>query len=280
MKITTTYLRQAKKSGRKLTMLTAYDYAFARLVDDAGVDAILVGDSLGNVILGYKTTIPVTMDDMVHHVRAVSRGVNRALVIGDMPFLSYHVSREESIKNAGRLIQEGGAEAVKLEGGREIAETVRAIVRAGIPVMGHIGLTPQYVHQLGGYRVQGRDEESAVRLLADAEALQEAGVFAIVLECVPAAVAEIITRKLEIPTIGIGAGPHCDGQVLVTHDLLGLFGESGPRFVKRYLQLHDQIMKALRAFIQEVQEGTFPGPEHTYEVDEAVVSRLKSNDQS
>ncbi len=273
-RVTTAYFRQAKKEGRPLTMLTAYDYPMAKLVDAAGIDGILVGDSLGNVVLGYSSTIPVTMDDMVHHIKAVTRGVSRAMVVGDMPFLSYHLSVEESLRNAGRIIQEGGAQAVKLEGGQEVAQTVKALVAAGIPVMGHLGLTPQSVHQMGGYKVQGKDEAAARKLLADAKALEEAGVFAIVLECVPTALAKMVTEMLEVPTIGIGAGPYCSGQILVTHDLLGMYGGAGPKFVKRYANIHEDIMKALVAYREEVQNGTFPGPEHSFHMPEEVLARL------
>lgn len=267
-RLTTLDIRRKKEEGRPVTMLTAYDCPTARLVDEAGIDIVLVGDSVGNVILGYDSTIPVTMADMLHHTRAVSRGVNRALVVGDMPFLSYNVDRVEAVRNAGRFLQEGGAQAVKLEGGREVAETVRVLVSAGIPVMGHIGLTPQSVHQLGGYRVQGRDAASARRLLEDARILEEAGVFAIVLECVPVPLAQRITSVVNVPTIGIGAGPHCDGQVLVTHDLLGLYGGFTPRFVKRYAALHGEIGRALREFREEVESGRFPAEEHGFAMPE------------
>lgn len=263
-KVTTADFRRWKMEKRPITMLTAYDYSLARLVDEAGIDAILVGDSVGNVVLGYPNTLPVTMEEMLHHTRAVVRGVRRALVIGDMPFLSYQVSKEEAIRNAGRFLKEAGAEAVKLEGGEEIAPTVEALVKSGIPVMGHIGLTPQYVHQLGGYRVQGKEAAAARKLIRDAQALAEAGVFALVLECVPQEVAQEITASLPVPTIGIGAGPHCDGQVLVTHDLLGLYGGFTPKFVKRYANLVEEIKKALAAFREEVQSRVFPGPEHSF----------------
>ena len=255
-------------------MLTAYDFPMAKLVDAAGIDAILVGDSLGNVVLGYGSTIPVTMDDMVHHVKAAARGVARAMVVGDMPFLSYHLSREESVRNAGRLLQEGGAQAVKLEGGAEVAGAIRAMVNAGIPVMGHLGLTPQSVHQIGGYKVQGKDEAAARKLIEDALAIQEAGVFSIVLECVPTPLAKLITEKLDVPTIGIGAGPHCNGQVLVTHDMLGLYGGVSPKFAKRYVQLSDQIMEALKGYKDEVENLTFPGPEHGFGMSEEVLDML------
>lgn len=274
-KVTTATFRAKKEAGQKITMLTAYDYPLARLVDEAGIDAILVGDSLGNVVLGYDSTIPVTVDDMVHHVKAVTRGAKRAMVVADMPFLSYHVSREEALRNAGRLIQEGGAQAVKLEGGQEVAETVRAITAAGIPVMGHLGLTPQSVHQIGGYRVQGKDEGAAQKLLDDARALEEAGAFSLVLECVPAPLAALVTEKLGLVTISIGAGAGCDGQILVTHDLLGLLGGFSPKFAKRYANLREEIDKALRAYKAEVETGDFPAPEHQFEMREEVLKNLK-----
>ncbi len=273
-RVTTAYFREAKKTGRKITMLTAYDYPMARMVDEAGIDAILVGDSLGNAVLGYDSTIPVTMDDMVHHIKAVTRGVKRAMVVGDLPFLSYHISREEALRNAGRILQEGGAQAVKLEGGQEVAETIRAMVSCGIPVMGHLGLTPQSIHQMGGYKIQGKDEAQAKKLLEDARAIQEAGVFAIVLECVPVPLAKLLTETLEVCTIGIGAGPYCDGQVLVTHDLLGMFMGKSPRFAKRYANLHEEIARALQAYREEVQSGAFPGPEHGFDMPEEVLSKL------
>lgn len=263
-RVTTADFRHWKEEKRPVTMLTAYDFPTARLVDEAGIDAILVGDSVGNVILGYPSTLPVTMEEMLHHTRAVARAVSRAMVIGDMPFLSYQASREEAVRNAGRFLKEAGAQAVKLEGGREFAATVKAIVTSGIPVMGHIGLTPQYVHQLGGYRVQGRQAAAAQRLVEDAFSLAEAGAFAIVLECVPAEVARYITENVPVPTIGIGAGVDCDGQVLVTHDLLGLYGGFAPKFAKRYANLVDEVMRALAAFREEVQRRQFPGPEHSF----------------
>ncbi|MDI6870080.1 MAG: 3-methyl-2-oxobutanoate hydroxymethyltransferase [Bacillota bacterium] len=273
-RITTAYFREAKRTGQRITMLTAYDYPLARMVDEAGIEAILVGDSLGNVVLGYESTIPVTMDDMVRHTKAVARGVERAMVIGDLPFLSYHISREEALRNAGRLLQEGGAQAVKLEGGREVADTVRALVSCGIPVMGHLGLLPQSVHQLGGYRVQGKDEAQARRLLEDARALQQAGAFAIVLECIPVPLARLITETVEVCTIGIGAGPHCNGQVLVTHDLLGLSLGRTPKFVKRYADLRQEIVRALQAYRDEVTGGAFPGAEHSFDLPEEVLAKL------
>lgn len=273
-RVTTAYFRKAREEGRRITVLTAYDFPLARMIDEAGIDAILVGDSVGNVVLGYENTLPVTMDDMLHHTKAVVRAVKHAMVIADMPFLSYQVSREEAVRNAGRLLKEGGAQAVKLEGGQEVAATVSAITDAGIPVMGHIGLTPQAVHQLGGYQVQGRDAAAAQKLLDDARALDAAGVFAIVLECVPVPLARVITQAVSVPTIGIGAGPYCDGQVLVTHDLLGLYGGFAPRFVKQYANLHVQIVAALAQYRREVVEGAFPGEEHGFTMPEEALAGL------
>ncbi|MCS6907449.1 MAG: 3-methyl-2-oxobutanoate hydroxymethyltransferase [Anaerolineales bacterium] len=268
-KITLPDLRQKKEQGRPITMLTAYDYPTAKAIDEAGVDVILVGDSLGMVVLGYPNTLQVTMEDMLHHCRAVARGAKTALLVGDMPFLSYQVSTQEAVRNAGRFLQEGGMEAVKLEGGRERAETIRAIVAAGIPVMGHLGLTPQSIHQLGGFRAQGRHAEAALRLLEDALVLQEAGCFSLVLESVPRQLAAYITQHLEIPTIGIGAGEGCDGQVLVTHDLLGLFDRFTPRFAKQYAQLYSTMRTAFAQYVAEVQAGLFPDKEHSLEMSEA-----------
>ncbi|BAF58401.1 MAG: 3-methyl-2-oxobutanoate hydroxymethyltransferase [Pelotomaculum sp.] len=273
-KVTTATIKQMKAEGRPVTMLTAYDYPMARMVDEAGIDMILVGDSLGNVVLGYDSTLPVTMEDMLHHVKAVCRGVSRAMVVADMPFLSYQVSVEEAVRNAGRFLKETGAQAVKLEGGQEVAGAVRAIVNAGIPVVGHLGLTPQSIHQLGGFKVQGREERAARKLLSDARALEEAGAFCIVLECVPAPLAKVVTEKLQAVIIGIGAGPYCDGQVLVTHDLLGLYPKFTPRFVKKYLNLHENIAAALKQYKEEVEERTFPGPEHSFGMSEEVLKKL------
>jgi len=251
-------LREMKKRGEKIAVLTAYDAVMARLFDQAGLDVLLVGDSLGMVLLGYETTIPVTLDDMVHHTRAVSRGTSRALVVADMPFLTYQVSVEEAIRNAGRLLQEGGAHAVKIEGGRPVLDAARRMTELGIPVMGHLGLLPQSVHQLGGFRPQAREAGDAERLIAEAGALEQAGVFAIVLESIPAEVARQVTAQLSIPTIGIGAGPHCDGQVLVSYDALGLSGFTPP-FAKQYAQLGQQVVDAAQAYAREVKEGAFPG---------------------
>lgn len=273
-RVTTATFRQYRAEGKKITMLTAYDYPTAKLVDAAGIDAILVGDSLGNVVLGYGSTIPVSMDDMVHHVKAVVRGVQRAMVVADMPFLSYHISKKEALRNAGRFLQEAGAQAVKLEGGSEVAKSVRKITEAGIPVMGHLGLTPQSIHQMGGYRVQGKDEQAAKKLLSDAKALEEAGAFAVVLECVPTPLAKLVTESIGIPTIGIGAGPYCSGQVLVTHDMLGFYGQFSPKFVKRFANLHEAIMQGLQCYREEVECGCFPGPEHGFGMDEEVLKKL------
>jgi len=273
-KVTTLRLQEMKQKREKITVLTAYDYSTAKLLDEAGVDVILVGDSLGMVVLGYDSTLPVTMEDMLHHTRAVTRGARKAMVVGDMPFMSYHVSVSESVRNAGRFIQKGGANAVKLEGGREIADTVKAIIAAGIPVMGHLGLTPQSVNQLGGFRVQGRDEAAARKIINNALALQDAGVFAIVLECIPAPLAGMVTGRLDVPTIGIGAGAGCDGQVLVFHDLVGLYSDLTPKFVKRYASLRSTITDAVTGYKAEVRAGTFPGPEHAFDMDEGELKKL------
>ena len=265
-KVTTLTLRQKKERGEIISMLTAYDYPTAIAMDKAGVDTILVGDSLAMVVLGYENTLPVTMDEMLHHSRAVARGAKTALLIGDMPFMSYQVSVEEATRNAGRFLQQGGMDAVKLEGGRERADAVRAIVGAGIPVMGHLGLTPQSVHQLGGFRPQGKNASAAKRLLEDALILEEAGAFSLVLESVPARLAEYISQKISIPTIGIGAGAGCDGQVLVTHDLLGLFDRFTPKFVKKYADFHGEMKRAFAEYLEEVQTRQFPGVEHSVEM--------------
>jgi 3-methyl-2-oxobutanoate hydroxymethyltransferase len=262
-KITTKVFQQKSDRGDPISMLTAYDYPTALIMDRSGVDSILVGDSLGMVVLGYENTLQVTMEEMLHHCRAVKRGAQYALLVGDMPFMSYQVSVEEAVRNAGRFLQEGGMDAVKLEGGRERASTVRAIVETGIPVMGHIGLTPQSVNQLGGFRAQGKTAAAAKKLYEDAILLQEAGCFSLVLESVPGRLAELISDKLEIPTIGIGAGKGCDGQVLVTHDLLGLFDRFTPRFVRKYADLFNEMERSFGEFIADVEEGEFPGVEHT-----------------
>ncbi len=272
--VTTATIRRLKAEGRPITMLTAYDYSMAKVVDDAGIDMILVGDSLGNVILGYDSTLPVTMDDMIHHVKAVCRGVCRAMVVADLPFMSYEVSVEEALRNAGRFLKETSARSVKLEGGREVADAVRAIVNAGIPVVGHLGLTPQSVHQMGGYRVQGKDEATAKKLISDARVLEDAGVFCIVLECVPSPLAKLVTESLSVPTIGIGAGPYCDGQVLVIHDMLGLYPRQAPKFVKKYVNLSEGIADALKQYKEEVISRAFPGPEHSFGMSEEVLKKL------
>lgn len=265
-KVTTQTLRQKKQSGEAISMLTAYDYPTSLAIDEAGIDAILVGDSLGMVVLGYANTLPVTMEEMLHHCRAVARGAKFALLIGDMPFMSYQASLPDAIRNAGRFLQEAGMEAVKLEGGRERADTIASIVSAGIPVMGHLGLTPQSVNQLGGFRPQAREAYAAHRLLEDAILLQDAGCFSIVLESVPARLARFISGRIEIPTIGIGAGAGCDGQVLVTHDLLGLFERFTPKFVKKYADLHQEMRKAFESYLSEVEDRIFPGAEHSIEM--------------
>jgi len=245
-------------------MLTAYDYPTAQIVDQAGIDMILVGDSLGNVVQGCANTLPVTMDEMIYHTKMVSRGTQTAMIVGDMPFLSYQTDKADAIRNAGRFLKEAGAEAVKLEGGTQMAEAIRAIVNAGIPVVAHIGLTPQYLHMLGGFKVQGKDEAAREKILADARAVQDAGAFSVVLEGIPSSLAKEIHEILHIPTIGIGAGPDCDGQVLVLHDLLGLFDRFTPKFVKKYANLKEQALKAVREYKQDVESGTFPSQEHSF----------------
>ena len=264
MRVTIRDLRQMKKRGEKIAMITAYDYTAARLVEEAGTPVILVGDSLGNVILGYDSTLPVTMDDMVHHIKAVVRGTDRAHIVGDLPFLSYQADVAEAVRNAGRLLKEGGCQSVKLEGGRHMADTVRKIVQAGIPVMGHIGLTPQAVNQLSGYRVQGRTPRAAVELMEDAKVLEEAGGYAIVLETVPAQLGRLISERLSIPTIGIGAGVHCDGQVQVFHDLLGLFSDFTPKHARKYANLADTIRSAVSDYVSDVREENFPTDEQSF----------------
>lgn len=273
-KITTVKLKEMKQRKEKITVLTCYDFSMAKVLDNAGIEVLLVGDSLGNVMLGYDSTIPVTMEEMITFTKAVSRGTQNALVVGDMPFLSYHISIGESVRNAGRFLQEAGANAVKLEGGREVAVTVQAIIAAGIPVMGHLGLTPQSVNKLGGFKVQGKDEAAARAILNDALALQDAGVFALVLECIPAPLAKLISERLEIPTIGIGAGVNCDGQVLVIHDILGLYSRLLPKFVKRYASLNESIGEAVGNYKAEVKSGAFPGPEHSFGMEESEVGKL------
>jgi 3-methyl-2-oxobutanoate hydroxymethyltransferase len=273
-KVTTLAFRRKKERGETITMLTAYDYPTALAIDQAGIDSILVGDSLGMVVLGYANTLPVTMEDMLHHCRAVARGAKYALLIGDMPFMSYQASPQDAVRNAGRFLQEAGMDAVKLEGGRDRLDAVRAIVSAGIPVMGHIGLTPQSVNQFGGFRPQGRDAAAAQVLLEDALLLQEAGCFGLVLESVPARLATLVSQRLEIPTIGIGAGGGCDGQVLVTHDLLGLFDRFTPKFVKKYADLHGEMARAFAEYKAEVENSAFPSQEHIVEMPEEEWERL------
>ena len=273
-RVTANDIKAMKAKGEKIPVITAYDYPTARLADEAEFPIILVGDSLGMVVLGYDSTIPVTMDDMVHHTGAVARGANRALIVADMPFMSFQISSADALRNAGRLVQEGGAQSVKLEGGESVAEEVRRIVGSGIPVMGHVGLTPQSVHRFGGYRVQGKAREQAAQLLRDAQALEEAGAYAVVLELIPAPLARIITQRLTIPTIGIGAGPHCDGQVQVLHDMLGLYPDFVPKHTKQYLHLSELISDALRRYAQEVREGVFPTEKESFDMDEALLSEL------
>ncbi|HYO59937.1 3-methyl-2-oxobutanoate hydroxymethyltransferase [Archangium sp.] len=281
-KVTIHTLKRQKQSGQKITMVTAYDATFARVFDEAGADVLLVGDSLGMVVQGHDSTLPVTMEQMVYHSAAVSRGAKRALVVGDMPFMSYQVSVEEAVRNAGRLVAEGKVGAVKLEGGAEFADVVSAIVRASIPVMGHLGLTPQSVHKMGGYVVQGRDEDAARKILEDAIALERAGCFSLVLEGVPLELARQVSQRLSIPTIGIGAGKYCDGQVLVCYDLLGMNPDFKPRFVKRYANLHGSITEAAAAFFSEVRESTFPDEEHSFKSNpiRLVASHPEPTDES
>lgn len=275
MKNTVATFRQAKQEGAKLTMLTAYDYSTAKLVDESGVNAILVGDSLGNVVLGYEDTISVTVDDMIHHGRAVSRGAKNALVIIDMPFMSYQTSVYDAVVNAGRLMKEGRGAAVKLEGGSEVCPQIKAITSAGIPVMAHLGLTPQSINAFGGFKVQGKSIEAAQKLMDDARAVEEAGAFAITLECVPAALAELVTKSIGIPTIGIGAGAGCDGQVLVYADAVGLYSDFTPKFVKRFGNLGEQMREAFSAYVREVQQGSFPAEEHCFKISEDVLDQIK-----
>jgi len=265
-KVTIRLIQAMKTRHEPISMLTAYDYPTALVMDQVGLDIILVGDSLGMVVLGYESTLPVTMDEMIHHCKAVARGAKYAFLVGDMPFLSYQVSTSEAVRNAGRFLQEAGMNAVKLEGGSDRAETIRAIVSAGIPVMGHLGLTPQSVHKLGGYRPQGRDADAAYKLLEDAQVLQEAGCFSLVLESIPGRLAELVSQRLDIPTLGIGAGAGCDGQVLVTHDLLGLFERFTPKFVRQYANLSGEMRRAFSEFKADVKTNAFPSVEHTVEM--------------
>ena len=274
MRVTIRDLSRMKRNGENIPMITAYDYTSAQLVEKAGIPLILVGDSLGQVVLGYDSTVPVTMDEMVHHIKTVVRGTQRAHVVGDLPFLSYHADIPEAIRNAGRLLKEGGAQSVKLEGGRSQAETVSRIVESGIPVMGHIGLTPQAVNQLGGYRVQGRSLKEAVRLMEDARALEEAGAYAIVLECVPAQLAGMITERVGVPTIGIGAGVGCDGQVQVFHDMMGLYQDFVPKHARQYAQLGQTIVEATQSYIRDIETERFPDDSESFKLSESVLEAL------
>ena len=274
MKNTTTSLAAQKQSGDKITMLTAYDYSTAKLIDESGINCILVGDSLGMVMLGYDSTLPVTMDDMLHHTKAVARGAKNSMVIADMPFMSYQTSVYDAVKNAGRLIQEGGAAAVKLEGGAAVCDRIEAIVKASMPVVAHLGLTPQSINAFGGFKVQGKDEQRAKELIEDAKKIEAAGAFMVVLECVPAKLAEIISQEISIPTIGIGAGSGCDGQVLVYQDMLGLFSDFTPKFVKKFANIGDAMKVAFKDYIDEVKNGTFPAEEHSFKISDDVIDKL------
>ena len=274
MKNTVLTFREAKKNNEKISMLTAYDYSTAKLIDESGVNSILVGDSLGMVCLGYEDTLSVTMEDMIHHGKAVCKGAKNALVVIDMPFMSYQTSVYDAVVNAGRIIKEAGAQAVKLEGGVEFAEHIKAIVKCSIPVVAHIGLTPQSVNAFGGIKVQGKDEEAAKKLIADARAVEEAGAFAVVLECVPAKLAERISKELSIPTIGIGAGAGCDGQVLVYQDMLNMYGGFKPKFVKHFANIGEEMKKAFKQYDQEVKDVVFPEEQHTFKIDDDVLEKL------
>lgn len=274
MKNTVTTFKDAKKQGKKLTMLTAYDYSTAKLFDEAGVDSMLVGDSLGMTMLGYDSTLPVTIEDMIHHTKAVVRGAKNALVVGDMPYMSYHLSVQQAVENAGRFIKEAGAQAVKLEGGAAFCPEIEAMTRASIPVVGHLGLTPQSINAFGGFKVQGKSEEAARKIIEDAQALEAAGAFAIVLECVPAKLAEIITAKVAVPTIGIGAGAGCDGQVLVYQDMLGMYDNFTPKFVRKFAEVGTLIKQGVQEYCAAVQDSSFPAAEHTFKIDEEVLEKL------
>ena len=274
-KITPVDIQAMKREGKRIAMLTAYDYHTALLEDRAGIEIILVGDSLAMTVLGYENTLPVTMDAMIHHTQAVTRGAKYALIIGDMPFMSYNTSERDAILNAGRFMKEGGADAVKLEGGASVKEIVRAIVRAGIPVMGHIGLTPQTISMLGGFKVQGKDAQGAQKIIDDALSLEDVGAFSVLLEAVPAPIAKRVTERLNVPTIGIGAGVHCDGQVLVVHDVLGLFDRFTPKFAKRYVNLSELMLKAFDSYREEVTKGTFPTDQHSFHIDEKELGKVK-----
>ena len=274
MKNTVVTFKKAKEMNEKLTMLTAYDYSTAKLIDNSGINGILVGDSLGMVCLGYEDTLSVTMEDMIHHTKAVSRGAKNTLVVADMPFMSYHTSVYDAVVNAGRLIKEGRAHAIKLEGGVEVYDKIEAVVKASIPVMGHIGLTPQSVNAFGGFKVQGKDEQAAKKLIEDAIAVEKAGAFAVVLEGVPSKLVALITEKLSIPTIGIGAGVDCDGQILVYQDMLGMFSDFTPKFVKKYENLGEKMKIAFETYIEEVKDGVFPAEEHGFKIDDEVIEKL------
>ena len=274
MKNTVSTFKEQKAKGQKISMLTAYDYSTAKLMDQAEINGILVGDSLGMVVLGYEDTLPVTMEDMIHHTAAVCRGAKNALVVGDMPFMSYQVSIEDAVYNAGRLMKEGKCQAVKLEGGASVCPQIRAITNASIPVMAHLGLTPQSVNAFGGFKVQGKNEDAARKLLEDAKAVEEAGAFAVVLECVPAKLAELISKSISIPTIGIGAGAGCDGQILVYQDMLGMYSEFTPKFGKQYTNIGDMMLQAFRNYITEVESGAFPAKEHTFAISDEVIQKL------
>jgi 3-methyl-2-oxobutanoate hydroxymethyltransferase len=273
-KITPVDIQAMKREGKRIAMLTAYDYPTALLEDRAGIEIILVGDSLAMTVLGYENTLPVTMDAMIHHTQAVTRGAKYALIIGDMPFMSYNTSERDAVLNAGRFMKEGGADAVKLEGGASVKETVRTIVKAGIPVMGHIGLTPQTISMLGGFKVQGKDAQGAQKIIDDALSLEDAGAFSVLLEAVPAPIAKRVTERLTVPTIGIGAGVHCDGQVLVVHDMLGLFDRFTPKFAKRYVNLSELMLKAFDSYREEVMKGTFPTDQHSFHMDEKELKKI------
>jgi len=274
VKNTVLTFKEAKNEGKKLSMLTAYDYSMAKIIDESGINAILIGDSLGMVIKGEEDTLSVTMDEVIYHTKAVKKGAKNALIVSDMPFLSYHVSIEQAVLNAGRLVKEGGANAVKLEGGANVLAQVKAIVDAQIPVMGHLGLTPQSVNAFGGFKVQGKNELAAKKLIEDAVLLEKAGAFSIVLEGIPEKVAELITNSVSIPTIGIGAGKNCDGQVLVYQDMLGMFNDFIPKFVKQYANIGTVMREAISSYVKEVQDGTFPEAEHTFKIDESELQKL------
>ncbi|WP_061312800.1 3-methyl-2-oxobutanoate hydroxymethyltransferase [Clostridium botulinum] len=274
MKNTIVTFQEFKNKGKKISMLTAYDYSMAKIIDESGINGILIGDSLGMVIKGEEDTLSVTVDEIIYHTKSVKKGAKNALIVSDMPFLSYHTSVEEAVKNAGKMIKEGGANAVKLEGGASVIKQIKAIVDAQIPVMGHLGLTPQSVNAFGGFKIQGKSEEAAKRLIEDAKLIEEAGAFAIVLECVPKKVAEIITKEISIPTIGIGAGNECDGQILVYQDMLGMFDDFIPKFVKQYANLGAQMREAIQIYIGEVGEGSFPQDKHSFKIDEKELQKL------